>query len=235
MIIAIDGPAGAGKSSVARAVAGQFGFAYIDSGAMYRALALAAREAELDASRDAEKIVLLAHHLPLRFEDNGRRIFIGQRDVSLPIRAPGMGEATSQIAAIGAVRPAIVAQQKRLGRDGEAQCGGAVLEGRDIQTVVFPDADLKIFLTATPHTRAERRLKDWQTESDSRPDPTALERDIAERDERDATRADSPLRAAEDAVHLPTDLLSAEQVVAHIAQLIQELLREKDTSKASAA
>jgi cytidylate kinase len=226
MIIAIDGPAGAGKSSVARAVAQQFHFAYIDSGAMYRALALAAREAGLDATRDAEKIVALAQNLPLRFEDNGRRIFIGARDVSTPIRAPGMGEATSQIAAIGAVRPAIVAQQQRLGRDGAAQNGGAVLEGRDIQTVVFPNADLKIFLTATPRTRAERRLKEWQ-HSNSQPDLAALERVFAERDERDATRADSPLRAADDAVHLPTDLLSAEQVVAEIAHLVQQRLARK--------
>ncbi len=233
MILAIDGPAGAGKSSVARAVAQQFGFAYIDSGAMYRALALAAREAGLDATRDAEKIVALAQTLPLRFEENGRRIFIGARDVSTPIRAQGMGEATSQIAAIGAVRPAIVAQQQRLGRDGAAQSGGAVLEGRDIQTVVFPNADLKIFLTATPRTRAERRLKDWQ-ESGDQPDLGALEREIAERDERDATRAVSPLCAADDAVHLPTDLLSAGQVVAEIARLVQEILQQKETSESGA-
>jgi cytidylate kinase len=230
MIIAIDGPAGAGKSSVARGLAEQFHFAYIDSGAMYRALALAAREAGLDASCDREKIVALAQNLPLRFEDNGRKIFIGARDVSTPIRAPGMGEATSQIAAIGAVRPAIVAQQQRLGREGEAQCGGAVLEGRDIQTVVFPDADLKIFLTATPQARAQRRLKDWR-QSEQQPDLEALARDIAERDERDATRADSPLRAADDAVHLPTDLLSAEQVVMEIARLVQEILPKNAASK----
>jgi cytidylate kinase len=215
---------------VARGLAEQFHFAYIDSGAMYRALALAAREAGLDASCDREKIVALAQNLPLRFEDNGRKIFIGARDVSTPIRAPGMGEATSQIAAIGAVRPAIVAQQQRLGREGEAQCGGAVLEGRDIQTVVFPDADLKIFLTATPQARAQRRLKDWR-QSEQQPDLEALARDIAERDERDATRADSPLRAADDAVHLPTDLLSAEQVVMEIARLVQEILPKNAASK----
>lgn len=223
MIIAIDGPAGAGKSSVARAVAELFGFAYIDSGAMYRALALAAREAGINATQQPEEIVALANELPLRFEENGKRLFVGERDVSTLIRAPGMGEATSQVAAIGAVRPAIVAQQQRLGREGEAQCGGAVLEGRDIQTVVFPDAELKIFLTATPHTRAARRLKDWKADG-GEPDIAELEREIAERDERDSTRADSPLLAAEDALILPTDDLSAEEVIARIADLIKSRL-----------
>lgn len=220
MIIAIDGPAGAGKSSVARAVAELFGFAYIDSGAMYRAVALAAREAGFDSQTDAQKIVELAQRLPLRFEDNGKKIFIGERDVSASIRAPGMGEATSQVAAIGRVRPAIVAQQQRLGRDGDTQYGGAVLEGRDIQTVVFPDAQLKIFLTATPHTRALRRLKDWKQDGKAL-DLAQLEREIAERDERDSTRADSPLCAAPDAVILPTDDLNAGQVIDHIAALVK--------------
>src|SRR5690606_8456166 len=134
--------------------------------------------------------------------------------------APGMGEATSQVAAIGKVRPAIVAQQQRLGRDGELQCGGAVLEGRDIQTVVFPDAAIKIFLTATPHTRAQRRLKDWKA-GGAALDLAQLERESAERDERDSTREDSPLLAAGDALILPTDDLSADEVIAKIAALVQ--------------
>ena len=225
MIIAIDGPAGAGKSSVARAVAQQFGFAYIDSGAMYRAIALAAREAGLDPECASEQIIALAHSLPLRFEDNGKKIFIGARDVSTLIRAPDMGEATSRVAAIGQVRPAMVVQQQRLGREGEAQTGGAVLEGRDIQTVVFPDAQLKIFLTATPHTRAQRRLKDWK-EGGQPLDLEQLEREIAERDERDSTRADSPLVAAPDAVLLPTDDLDVEQVIARITALVEEQMKE---------
>lgn len=220
MIIAIDGPAGAGKSSVARAVAQGFGFAYIDSGAMYRAIALAAQEAGLEIESATDQIVALAHTLPLRFEDNGKKLFIGDRDVSTLIRAPGMGETTSQIAAISQVRPALVAQQQRLGREGEAQTGGAVLEGRDIQTVVFPEAELKIYLTATPHTRALRRIKDWK-EGGQPLDLEQLEREIAERDERDSTRADSPLVAAPDAVLLPTDDLNAQEVIAHIAALIR--------------
>lgn len=225
MIIAIDGPAGAGKSTVARQVAAQLGFSYIDSGAMYRALALAAQESGLNAHSDAEKIIALAFELPLHFEDNGTRIFIGERDVSTPIRATHMGEATSQIAAIGKVRPAMVAQQQRLGRAGEANCGGAVLEGRDIQTVVFPDADLKIFLTATPSTRATRRIGDWANQlklQRQEIDLAQLEREIAERDERDSTREDSPLKAASNAVILPTDDLTIDEVIAKIVELARE-------------
>jgi cytidylate kinase len=225
MIIAIDGPAGAGKSSVARAVAQVFGFAYIDSGAMYRAIALAAQEAGLKPENDTDQIITLAHTLPLRFEDNGKKLFIGERDVSALIRAPGMGEATSQIAAIGQVRPALVAQQRRLGREGVLQTGGAVLEGRDIQTVVFPEAELKIFLTATPHTRALRRIKDWKDNGQPL-DLEQLEREIAERDKRDSTRTDSPLVPASDAILLPTDDLDAEEVIAHIAALIRSKKRE---------
>jgi cytidylate kinase len=221
MIIAIDGPAGAGKSTVAREVARRFGFAYIDSGAMYRAVALAAQEAEYSLPADRDKIIALARALPLSFRENGARLFIGTRDVSTPIRAPGMGEATSQIAAIKEVRPCIVEQQRRLGREGEKAYGGAVLEGRDIQTVVFPDAEVKIFLTATPQTRAARRIKDWKEQSTPL-DLQQLEREIAERDERDATREDSPLKAAPDAVILPTDDLTVEEVIERIVQIVRE-------------
>ena len=220
MIVAIDGPAGAGKSTVAREVAAHFGYAYIDSGAMYRAVALAAKEAEYSLPSDEAEIIMLAHELPLAFAENGKRIFIGDRDVSTLIRAPGMGETTSQIAAIGAVRPAIVEQQQRLGRAGEAQCGGAVLEGRDIQTVVFPDAEVKIFLTATPSTRANRRIKDWKDQN-APVDISGLEREIAERDERDSTREDSPLKAAPDAIILPTDDLTIEEVIARIVEIVE--------------
>jgi cytidylate kinase len=225
MIVAIDGPAGAGKSTVAREVATRFGFAYVDSGAMYRAVALAAQEAEYSLPEDEAKIIALAHALPLCFTENGQRLSIGERDVSTLIRAPGMGEATSQIAAIKDVRPAMVTQQRRLGREGEAQTGGAVLEGRDIQTVVFPDAEVKIFLTATPSTRANRRIKDWKAQ-EAPIDLSALEREIAERDERDSTREDSPLKAADDAVILPTDDLTIEQVIEKIASIVRERLEK---------
>jgi len=220
MIIAIDGPAGAGKSTTARTLAERFGFAYIDTGAMYRALALCAVEKNLDAAADAAQIGALAEELPLRFAENGRRIFIGERDVSEEIRSAPVGERSSQVAAIPAVRTAIVAQQRRLGRAGEAETGGAVLEGRDIQTVVFPDAEIKIFLDAAPSTRAGRRLEQWREKSPCA-SVEAAQRDIAGRDARDSTRAASPLRAAEDAVILATDNLAPQEVVERIAQLVE--------------
>jgi cytidylate kinase len=216
MIIAIDGPAGAGKSTTARALAERFGFAYIDTGGMYRALALCALERGLE---DAQ-IGLLAEKLPLHFAENGRRIFVDERDVSEEIRSAAIGEKTSQIAIIPAVRAAIVAQQRRLGRAGEAETGGAVLEGRDIQTVVFPDAEVKVFLDAAPSTRAGRRLSQWR-ESSAAVTSLEAQRDIAGRDARDSTRAASPLRAAKDALVLKTDDLTPEEVVERIAQMVE--------------
>lgn len=162
MIVAIDGPAGAGKSTTAREVARRFGFAYIDTGAMYRAVALAASERDLEAGRDDASIIELARSLPLRLTDNGDRICIGERDISALIRTPQIGALTSAIAVLPGVREVIVAQQRRIGRESIESCGGAVLEGRDIQTVVFPDAPVKIFLTADAGTRAARRMKQWR-------------------------------------------------------------------------
>jgi len=244
MIIAIDGPAGAGKSTTARAVAEHFGFAYIDTGAMYRAVALAASEKGLRLGQDDLQIVELARVLPLRFEENGKKLFIGARDVSGEIRAPQIGAQTSAIAAIAELREIIVEMQRCLAREGETIYGGAVLEGRDIQTVVFPDAPVKVFLTADENTRAVRRAAQLAAKGDSpnadAPNENApnadahsanaqresdghqnAARDIRERDERDSTRAVSPLCAAPDAVHIATDDLSLEQVVAGIAQIIE--------------
>ncbi len=219
MIIAIDGPAGAGKSTTARALAGRLGFAYIDTGAMYRTMALAALEAGLDLE-DAEKIGALAQSLPLRFEDNGRRVFIGEREVSDEIRAAQIGAAASQIAALPQVREAAVAGQRRLARDGEEISGGAVLEGRDIQTVVFPDAQVKIFLDAAPQTRAARRLEQWR-ETSAPTSANEAKKDIDERDERDKARAVSPLCAAPDAIVLATDELSPQGVLERIIEIVE--------------
>lgn len=223
MIIAIDGPAGAGKSTTARALAQSLGYAYVDTGAMYRAVALAARESGLHVGRDDAAIADLARALPLRFGAGGTQIFIGERDVSREIRTPEIGALTSVLAAIPAVRATVVAQQKRLGRESESSCGGAVLEGRDIQTVVFPDAPVKVFLTADASTRASRRLEQWNENAAvaaQREERAAAIRDIEERDLRDSTRAASPLLAAPDAVHLSTDELSPEQIVARIIALV---------------
>jgi cytidylate kinase len=164
MIIAIDGPAGAGKSTVARRVALELGFAYIDTGAMYRAVALSAHEAGLSCEVDVAEITQL-----------------GQGDVSSEIRSAEIGALTSQLAVLPSLREKVSARQRELGLQSERECGGAVLEGRDIQTVVFPDADLKIFLTATDEARAHRRLGQWAEKGQVGDFDLAL-RDIVERD-----------------------------------------------------
>lgn len=265
MIVAIDGPAGAGKSTTARAVAAHFGWAYIDTGAMYRAIALAASECAsedrvLDLRENVaaheNELAQMAQSLPLRFEENGTRIFIGERDISGEIRTPQIGDLTSQISALPRVREQMVALQRRIARQSEEQFGGAVLEGRDIQTVVFPDAPVKIFLTANSNTRSARRLDQWNenastnTKTNDVANESAAQnavsktvaaknnsaqsvsaqsvsaddarRDIEQRDERDSHREVSPLCAAPDAVTISTDFLSPTEVVAQIAQLIQQ-------------
>jgi len=220
MIIAIDGPAGAGKSTTARAVAERFGLAYIDTGAMYRAVALAATEEHLRLPRDAAAIVALAHTLPIELRDRGRRIFIGAREVSDAIRTAEISQFTSEISALAGVREAMVQQQRRLAEHSQEECGGAVLEGRDIQTVVCPHAEVKIFLTADPQTRAERRLSQWQEKGDA-VNLALAQHDIGARDERDSKREVAPLRAAPDAVLLSTDHLSPNEVMERIAEIIQ--------------
>jgi cytidylate kinase len=220
MIVAIDGPAGAGKSTTARAVAGRLGFAYIDTGAMYRAVALAADDSGLQIPGGEDNIAELASSLPIELRDDGRRIYIGDREVTDLIRSPRISDLASRVAALPAVRVAVVAQQRRLALDADSSLGGAVLEGRDIQTVVFPGAEVKIFLTASPATRAERRRLEWG----ERGEPVAVEvvRDeMARRDERDSGREASPLRAASDAVVVETDDLTAEQVVDKIAGIVR--------------
>ncbi len=218
MIIAIDGPAGAGKSTVAREVALELGFAYINTGAMYRAVALEARVRELDFSQDIPEIVELGAHLPMRFGSGGTKLWVGERDLSDEIMAPHMGELASKIAAIPALRERVVARQREMGQASERECGGAVLEGRDIQTVVFPDAQLKIFLTATDEARAARRVEQWRQKGEDADEERALI-DVRERDARDAGRDTSPLKPADDAVMMESDELSSDEVVARIVEL----------------
>ena len=218
MIIAIDGPAGAGKSTVAREVALALGFAYINTGAMYRAVALEARAQNLDLERDEAAVVELGRSLPMRFGGGGTQLFVGERDVSDEIMAPQMGELASKIAAIAPLRAEVVARQREMGERAESECGGAVLEGRDIQTVVFPGADLKIFLTATDEARAKRRAEQWKRNGENFDEGRAL-LDVRKRDERDAGRDTSPLKPADDAVFLLSDDLSCEEVVGHIVEL----------------
>jgi cytidylate kinase len=198
--VAIDGPAGAGKSSVARGVAEQLGFTYLDTGAMYRAVALAAAE------RGAEPASVASS---LQIEAQGERILLDGRDVTDEIRAPEVSEAASQAAADPAVRRAVVEQQRHL-----LDTGDWVAEGRDIGTVVAPDAEVKVFLTADPEERARRRAAELGI------DPARVLAEQAIRDERDRTREHSPLEPAVGAVVVDSTRLTLPEVVQRIAELV---------------
>jgi CMP/dCMP kinase len=208
MVIAIDGPAGAGKSSVARLVAAALGFTYLDSGAMYRCVALAGieRGADLD---DAEAMAALAAGLEFSFD--GEVVSLAGRDVSAAIRAPEVTDASSRVSVHPGVREAMVARQREL-----IAAGRYVAEGRDIGTVVSPEAPLKVFLTASEEERARRRAAQVGGEQ---AEVLAAQR---ERDERDATREHSALRAAVDAVELDTTGLALGEVVARVVALARE-------------
>ena len=200
MVIAIDGPAGAGKSTVARAVARKLGWTYLDSGAMYRAVALLALDFP---TRQPAALAQAA-----RIDVGGGRVLLDGRDVTRQLRAPEVSEAASRVAADPDVRRALVAKQRGLIGEGDW-----VAEGRDIGTVVAQDAGLKVFLTATPEERARRRAAELGA------DARAVLAEQALRDERDATRAHSPLRPAPGAVTLDSTDLSVEEVVGRILAL----------------
>ncbi|MBN8867258.1 MAG: (d)CMP kinase [Solirubrobacterales bacterium] len=208
MVIAIDGPAGAGKSTVARALADELGFTYLDSGAMYRCVALTCLDWGADPTASGEA-TSTAESIEIGFEDG--LVLIDGVDVSDEIRSPEVTEAASQVSVHPGVRQAMVAEQQRL-----IATGPYVTEGRDIGTVVAPDSPLKIFLTASPEARAERRS--GQTGEDVAEVLAAQE----ERDRRDSEREHGALRAADDAITIDSTDLTSEQVVAQIAELARE-------------
>jgi cytidylate kinase len=203
-VVAIDGPAGAGKSSVARAVARELGFTYLDSGAMYRVVALAAlaRGSSPEAVADSVRIEV------------GDRVLLDGRDVSDEIRTPAVSEAASRAAALPAVRTAMAAHQRRLLSDGDWAA-----EGRDIGTVVAPEAEVKVFLTASPEVRARRRAAELGG------DVATVLAEQAIRDQRDVSREHSPLRPAPGAVELDTSDLAFDEVVARIVDLVDQARR----------
>jgi cytidylate kinase len=203
-VVAIDGPAGAGKSTVARALADRLGYTYLNTGSMYRAVALAAFQRGVEPGEIADS---------LRIEP-GERILLDGRDVTDEIRTPAVSEAASRAAADPAVRRAVVAQQRRLLRSGDW-----VAEGRDIGTVVAPEAELKVFLTADPAERARRRAVELGV------DPATVLAEQTIRDERDRTREHSPLAPAEGAIRLDTTGLTQDEVVKRIITLVREKTR----------
>jgi len=209
IVIAIDGPAGAGKSTIARRVAARLGFIYIDSGAMYRTVALWALRENLDPG-DMHRMEQLAQAADIALEADGPRVLLNAEDVTDSIRAPEVSMAASRVAAIPGVRRALVEKQRAIG----AQFN-VVMEGRDIGSVVFPHADLKVFLDAEPQERARRRAAELNGDRD------AISRQLSERDERDRTRTEAPLTQAPDAAYVDSTGLSIEQVEEEVLRLVR--------------
>jgi cytidylate kinase len=216
VVVAIDGPAGAGKSTLARRVAGKLGFVYIDSGAMYRAVALAALRSGTDLS-DAARLEQLSRAARIEFEPGGARVLLDGEDVSAAIRAPEISPAASKVSVFSGVRRALVEKQRQM-----AAAVSVVMEGRDIGSVVFPDARVKIYLDADPKVRAARRVREMREKGQTL-DAAEVEREIRERDRRDSTRADSPLLRAPEAVYVDTTALGPDEV----ERVILEIVRKK--------
>ena len=208
LIVAIDGPAGAGKSTVARAVARRLGFLYIDTGAMYRAVALWASRAQVPLD-DLHRLEQLARQAHIEF--SGSSVLLNGEDVTAAIRDPEISAAASKVAACGGVRRAMREEQRRIAAE-----RSSVMEGRDIGTVVFPDAQVKIFLDANPQERSRRRAVETGAPQ------VEVAREMAERDQRDRTRAEAPLTQAPDAEYLDTSNLSAAEVEEAILKLVRQ-------------
>ncbi len=217
MKIAIDGPAGAGKSTIARIVAARLGFVYIDTGAMYRALAWAVIHHNIPVENEADVADLL-REAAIRLErgDDGQRVYWNGRDITAEIRTPEVSNYASIVASYAAVRSQMLRLQRAMATE-----GNVVMDGRDIGTHVLPDADVKIFLTASIRERAERRLAELIAKGHTA-DLDSLMTDIAERDRRDSERTVAPLRQADDAVLVDTTGLSIEEVVQRILHLCRQ-------------
>jgi cytidylate kinase len=215
LVIAIDGPAGSGKSTIAARLARKFGYINLESGAMYRALALKAMEQQVPLD-DAEALRQLAGNSTITLEPRGEsnRVLLDGRDVSQRIREADVTAAASQVSIHPGVRRVMVTRQREAGA-----AGGVVMEGRDIGTAVFPNADVKIFLDADPTVRAERRV--LQNGSQSPEEAKRIQAEIAARDERDRTRAASPLVAASDAVTVDTTHKGIDEVVSEIERIVK--------------
>ena len=223
LIIAIDGPSGAGKSTLSRLLARELGLLYVDTGSMYRAAALAVIEAGANTNdTDAVMAVLSRADIQLSGDPDSLQVRLGGRDVSEEIRTEQVSHASSVISAIPEVRRDLVRRQRELGEQ-----GGVVLNGRDIGTVVFPDADVKFFLTARPEERARRRYDEERLREQALSYEETLA-DINTRDRRDSTRTDSPLAIAPDAVVLDTTDLSVDEVFRRMLEVVREREAERE-------
>jgi cytidylate kinase len=216
VVVAIDGPAGAGKSTVAKRLADRLSFVYIDTGAMYRAVALWA-ERQGKSLDDLLMMEQLAIAADIGLESNPLRVTLNGEDVTDAIRTPEIAQGASKVSAIAGVRRALVEKQREL-----ADRTSVVMEGRDIGTVVFPNADVKIFLDAVPEVRADRRVKDLGEKSPPPPPKERVLAELNERDHRDRTRAEAPLMQAPDALLVDTTGLSIEEVEERILKIVRD-------------
>lgn len=212
--IAIDGPAGAGKSSIAKAVSAQLGYIYVDTGALYRTIALFVNENNIP-DEEIEKNLKKAD-VSLKFIDGTQRVFLGDRDVSELIRTPEISMAASRTSAIPAVRAHLLELQKKIARE-----NNILMDGRDIGTVILPDADVKIFLTASAEERANRRYRELSEKPDC-PSYEEILKDIIQRDYNDSHRETAPLKQAEDAILVDTTGMNLEESSAEIIRIIHE-------------
>ena len=216
-VICVDGPSGSGKGTVARGVAEALGWGYLDSGALYRLVALAAGQAGLDLE-DEQGVAQLAAGLPVRFDTGGERVWLGDREVSTEIRTETCGDRASRVAALPAVREALKALQRSF-----ARAPGLVADGRDMGTVIFPEAPVKVFLTASAEERARRRYKQLKDKGFD-VNLAALFEEVAARDRRDAERAVAPLRPAEDARVIDSTSMAIDETVAEVLGEIRSQL-----------
>lgn len=221
IIVAIDGYSSCGKSTIAKALAKYAGYTYVDTGAMYRAVALYAQRLEVGDEKLEEKLLSQLNHIEVSFiqTPSGQHVTLNGEDVEAYIRTLEIGNLASQISTIKAVRAFLVAQQQAMGEK-----KNIVMDGRDIGTVVFPNAELKLFLTASPEVRAERRYKELQSKGEN-PVFEEVLRDTNDRDYRDTHRAESPLRQADDAVVVDNSHMTREEQMQHIIAIFDRATR----------
>mgnify|MGYP006281868883 CR=1 FL=1 len=227
MIVTIDGPAGSGKSTTARGVAERLSYVYLDTGAMYRAVAVAFLQAGADATPDGAEDVLPSVDLEVEYVDDSMRLSLNGKDVTPRLRTSEVSALVSPIATLSSVRERMVEEQRRIGREKESLYGGVVLDGRDTGTVVFPEADVKIYMVANIEERARRRQHEYREQGED----VALSRvreEIRERDERDRTRDIAPLRQADDAIRFDTTDHTIEEQIQFVVDRVKAV-QEKGT------
>jgi len=215
IVVAIDGPAGAGKSTVSQIAAKKLGFTYIDTGAMYRAVAWKALQKKVEITDDVILSVLPGIEITLSYKDGKTKVFVGDKEVTEEIRTPEINKIVSKVAALPKVREKLTELQRKMG-----ESGNVLMDGRDIGTFVFPNAEVKIFLTASVEERARRRYEELKLKGFD-VDLKEIEKDIERRDKLDSERETAPLKQAEDAVLLDTTGLSIDEVVEKIVKLCE--------------